>query len=833
MNNKTNVFNKIESLRVSLAGLLQNTNNYQVDRIVIPIMQRDYAQGRVNEQDVREGFLDSLYNYLTDKNKNSHDLDFIYGNINKENEFIPLDGQQRLTTLFLLHYYLSIHDNKYDSFKDLFVLDDTPRFVYQTRATSTDFCKALVNNPLNIEELDHISSTIKDKCPWFSTSWTYDPTVTSMLNMLDCIAIKFRETKDLFKRLIDEEHPAITFRVLFMKQNGLKDDLYIKMNSRGLELSSFENLKARIIQKLKPETKKDYLLKRTKEKDAEKVTPKDYFSFKMDIDWSNLFWIYKIKHERQTNEGNKYDSLDIDTPILNFISTIALNYKALSNEVEITNDEITNYDKLKWIFYSSLGTDFYLYLIKVFDLFYENACLDVNSSESGICDRLEDSKFNKFKIKETFRKFLRKEYKDAAYDEHIRLFAYYEYLIKHKDNFDRDDFSQWMRIVMNLTSNSSWQSVDDFCRAMKTIQWLINNSNGDILKLMADGYISYKKDGKTVNEVIKSQGFSPLQFHEERIKACLLSRTYDKVDWKDIIETTEKQGYFNGQILCLLNFSGIEEYFKNQRNCSWDDDEAEGFRNNFVKYRELLWNVFDDNGLKEELNKDQIFRRALLSYGNYSIPKGDIRYSFVINQSRDYSWKRYLQTENDEKSKERRNFFKTLLDTYLDNYQKGDFNEYLNACIKNNNPQFKDWCSLLIYEPRLWNDFGNDYFVCVDYDMTNVFILTAKTMGGNHFEIRTRFLFYKLKFEDNAYKKSQSRETHPYIEYKNQKNDILFKIEYKKDNWEITHQIQEEAEHDMEVREKLIQKGFSQNDNCLIIEIEDEKIEDFLNELNL
>ena len=119
--------NTIESLQVSLEGLLKNT---QIERIVIPIIQRDYAQGRVNEQDIRDNFLISLKSYLEDSSKNSHDLDFVYGNKNQDDEFIPLDGQQRLTTLFLLHYYLSIHDNCYDAFRSTFVKkDNSPRHI--------------------------------------------------------------------------------------------------------------------------------------------------------------------------------------------------------------------------------------------------------------------------------------------------------------------------------------------------------------------------------------------------------------------------------------------------------------------------------------------------------------------------------------------------------------------------------------------------------------------------------------------------------------------------------------------------------------------------------
>lgn len=70
--------------------------------VKIPILQRDYAQGRKENLPICENFLKALKeSILQDKTIN---LDFIYGNT-IDNSFLPLDGQQRLTTLFLLHWY--------------------------------------------------------------------------------------------------------------------------------------------------------------------------------------------------------------------------------------------------------------------------------------------------------------------------------------------------------------------------------------------------------------------------------------------------------------------------------------------------------------------------------------------------------------------------------------------------------------------------------------------------------------------------------------------------------------------------------------------------------
>lgn len=76
----------------------------KVNKISIPIIQRDYAQGRKTADivRVRNRFLDSLHDAL---DEDPITLDFVYGDIDDKGVLTPLDGQQRLTTLFLLHWY--------------------------------------------------------------------------------------------------------------------------------------------------------------------------------------------------------------------------------------------------------------------------------------------------------------------------------------------------------------------------------------------------------------------------------------------------------------------------------------------------------------------------------------------------------------------------------------------------------------------------------------------------------------------------------------------------------------------------------------------------------
>jgi hypothetical protein len=184
----------------------------------------------------------------------------------------PLDGQQRLTTLFLLHWYIASRSGN---------LSDGHgwrRFSYATRQSAWMFCESLVGHPLPDDEQP--SDWIKDQ-PWYLFLWRHDPTIQSMLVMLDSIHERFGDLDPAtaWERLTDVENPAIWFLLLPLAGLGSADgedmrpeDLYIKMNSRGKPLTEFENLKAHF------------------EKTIQWSKRASEFSLKVDTDWSDMLW---------------------------------------------------------------------------------------------------------------------------------------------------------------------------------------------------------------------------------------------------------------------------------------------------------------------------------------------------------------------------------------------------------------------------------------------------------------------------------------------------------------------------------------------------------------
>ena len=216
--------------------------------IEIPNYQREYAQGRKNRraEGIKKGLVDAFYSALTDDTP--LELDFIFGGKenNDDDKFHPVDGQQRLTILYLLHWYIFQRTNDEAA---LCTLKD--HFSYATRTTSRTFCEKTCENDssLNWGE-DKLSVQLEDKS-WFTGAMGHDPTVQSMLEVLDCIHQKFCGEND-FKGFADKlkgQNCPITFYYYDLSENGTSvyvRDLYIKMNARGLPLTDFEIFKAEL-----------------------------------------------------------------------------------------------------------------------------------------------------------------------------------------------------------------------------------------------------------------------------------------------------------------------------------------------------------------------------------------------------------------------------------------------------------------------------------------------------------------------------------------------------------------------------------------------------------
>ena len=223
---------------------LNKDTKVKINQIVIPKIQRPYAQGR---QDgvctyVRNTLLKEMFeNFQTDE---IFDFNFIYGIVRPANDSYVmelLDGQQRMTTLFLLYWYVANRELSEGNEVDTEIRDALGRFVYETRSTSTVFCQRLASYRVDLKSEPSKAIT---KAKWYFKSFDRDSTICAMLTMLDAIHEKYnnQDNHELYKKLGN-----IQFYVKSLGYFNLSEELYIKMNARGLQLSPFENFKADLI----------------------------------------------------------------------------------------------------------------------------------------------------------------------------------------------------------------------------------------------------------------------------------------------------------------------------------------------------------------------------------------------------------------------------------------------------------------------------------------------------------------------------------------------------------------------------------------------------------
>jgi hypothetical protein len=516
--------------RLSFYKLL-GEKNYRVE---IPIIQRDYAQGRKSNTDNRNSFLAALKEYLKDEKPN-RDLDFIYGSLlNGDSDdslrFVPLDGQQRLTTLFLLHWYLAVREDKLEHFRRYFTNssgngNSKSKFTYETRTSAREFCNALVSEPVNFSDfsscedkktLTPVSDSLTNQ-QWYFLSWSNDPTIQGMLVMLDAIHLSFKdEKKKFYELLINTENPVITFQFLKLEEFGLTDDLYIKMNARGKPLTSFENFKAKFEQQIKhPDyNKRKYILK--SESYKREVPVHEYFSHKVDTVWANLFWAY-LKDELQLAESssNADNIVPFDDLVMNFFKTFAINFVAGKTDSESSVRDLikTKSSELSFNQFRSHQCFNPQSVLKLIDL------LDI--LENG------DEKAKQFIPgfyyfdENLLVRFLQNDFKTAAYSERIFIHAYFNYLIRWSNNggFDEmEGLKKWMRIIRNLTLNSEpYNNEREFTNSIKGINAILEHSNN------IHQYLIHE------NTIV---GFDQLQLIEEILKAHLIEKSNS---WKALI----------------------------------------------------------------------------------------------------------------------------------------------------------------------------------------------------------------------------------------------------------------------------------------------------------
>ena len=562
-------------------------------RIVIPIIQRDYAQGRRGKEYIRRSFLKQLGDAVLRGEPIL--LDFIYGTefrpmSNGTIEMQPLDGQQRLTTLWLLHWYVAYKAGK---LADPVVADTLRRFTYETRVSSREFCTQLCDLR-DVATGEHIADFITGQT-WFFSSWKQDPTIQAMLRMLNgtdcegeaddigCDGLEklfqkqsMEEFATCWERLTRRDAP-IRFHFLSLNSKELPaaDSLYIKMNARGKLLTDFENFKADLIDWVQNERFPDPLEVAT-------------LAGLIDNEWTDIFWEENKQHCR------------VDEAFFAFLNRYCFNAAVLAGSQDGSlawrlsgdhfDDSRNSYEGFQ-LYQNIISLELLQNLQTLFAHLKEVSpgkiveCLPTwfREREEKFCfiPRYSSEKRPKQKSSDDGEVVV----EELTQPQRVVFHAICRYL--EQNVFDETVFSRWMRVVCNLVANSILRTADSMIARLKLIDELGKHA-GEIYEYLAR---NANLNSKSAEE----------QLTEETKKAGKIMDPQYGAQWEKLILRLENHPLLHGKIAALL-------WTEETTPDTWEE-----------------WIEKFENFLSPKLSEEEFAERGrqLLMYGDYSVGAGD------------------------------------------------------------------------------------------------------------------------------------------------------------------------------------------------------------------
>ncbi len=546
-------------IRASFLDLFVQTHFSSVE---IPLIQRDYAQGRVTAERVRTAFLHAIRDSLS-KPEPLH-LDFVYGEVHK-GRFQPIDGQQRLTTLFLLHWFLANQADQMGDFRGrMRDANGQPKFRYAVRQSSQLFFNHLLDLSVSQANQKILSDIIRNQ-PWFRAKWRHDPTIAGALVMIDAMVVVFKDADvgSLYARLTSSKDSPISLEVLDLGSVGQAEEIYIKMNARGKELTGFERFKA-------------WLMDVHEELDWPVGADLPHqWKLLLDGPWLDLFWHFSRDRKTPAEQASM--------AFLRTFLALAVNFRA-STDIQWDPtwlQQANTDDPATW-----KGLVTRDGLTAVFEHF---ECLSARGNGTpelkALRARLLHGPAAPFDGKCLLLPFF--EEPNANLTLKHRLWLHATCLgMKAKWSEASQAENHWYRVVRNLLEHSTLTS-ESFGKAVSALGKLfqIASSAGSILRALSD--IEMKL------EVLNRE-----QLNEEIRKAKLILAENHGREWERAIPEAETQAAFHGQIELLLPETDDFSKFTHRSSIAkrlWNNEGSRVGRGDLLLVRAILARCDDLN----------------------------------------------------------------------------------------------------------------------------------------------------------------------------------------------------------------------------------------------
>ena len=602
----------------------KNTFIDQKKNILIPLLQRDYVQG--GRTDIVTPLLNKIRLCLVGNERMS--FNYIYGYDDESNPsyYIAIDGQQRLTTLWLIHLYLySLAGETYPV-----------TLSFQSRYAAHSFCGQLMSQlPVLLKEhRGSIVGAIQDS-QWFRTTWNDEPTVNNILKALGII-----DKWEVPNTIADIHFENVTFSFLNMKEKGLDDDVYIKMNGRGRPLSYFENIKSWMDEQVGIIWKQE---------DGQELTPfVTEWKTSMDDKWASLFW-------NERNKGQEHPE-EVDDEQLRFLYSALLLYwvrrkelltrrlpkdevlfsslcdfldvpetVALENSEALTNGILRTLQK---------GEEkvIPLFWIETIDLFNKEVFDCIKTWLDKLCAlspviAKQSVLFPDFKVDDNTSLLYHIAFEEASYGRTLPIL----YAILKCPFRGEGEMYHWLRVYRNLVFNSTI-GLDNLDMVLSHIDSLSETCS-------TNGFASFFDEISIVEE---RSGFSKAQAEEESIKARYLKnkiltpaipnyQSLESLNVEDAILYLENKPQFQGQIRFMFKILG------NPQNST---DYSRLFQRVGTVMEQSI--VRNDRQEIRTSFRDSLFRRALMTYPPHCF--GSEYGSFKWQHIQGNQWKDFISS---------------------------------------------------------------------------------------------------------------------------------------------------------------------------------------------
>ena len=510
--------NNIHAIAANNTAVSSNTISTEayclrnIKNILIPDFQRAYAQGRNTPQsrEIIENFVSDIRKVM-DRTDSSLSLDFIYGRRNN-GVFEPYDGQQRLTTLFLVHLYIlrkaDCEQTKNQAWRGF-------KLNYHTSIESGRFVEAISDykNQIFVKQKDtwklcHLESQL-----YVDSQMLEDDAVKNMLRTLSVIDEKLG---DLNATKSSESLSQLSFNLYDCLPDANPEVFYLTTNTRGLPLTPFENFRSKY---------DSYLKVRYNKSKAE--------SLSVTRKRMNKYFNYFYSPDDKKSPDEKLMNL-----FVSYFSSLYALYNLKEDEIE-KNKKFVPFQYFANVFEKNASVEsIMLPILNLLDFLTEDEgnkernfnILTVHSNEGKkacwFAEKIRDS-------------ILNSNNENSAY---LLLVSFF-FKTFDKTSFDGEKYRAYIRVVTNLINN------DVTIEGNRSLYLNIRNgdlSEHELLKMLSTHKIKNEdsKAAKTIEEEIKKL---------EIIQA--------DSNWRPLIEKAESTAFAAGFIGYLFDGNDNKEMF--------------------------------------------------------------------------------------------------------------------------------------------------------------------------------------------------------------------------------------------------------------------------------